>query len=79
MTAAGVTDVDVLRRLGAVEAYLRVKRTLPGVSLNLLYALHGALTDTHWARIGDAARTALLFEVDARQSPAGDGTERKLP
>lgn len=63
---SGIASEEDLRRLGVVEAYLRVRQSEQGLSLNMLYALHGALTGTHWAKIGVDDRAALLYEVDAR-------------
>lgn len=68
----GIRTEEQLRRLGAVKAYLRVKQTQSGISLNLLYALHGALTGVHWSEIGADARAALLLEVDAREALSAD-------
>lgn len=45
----GIDTIDELRRVGSVEAYLRLKtRFGRRISLNMLYALEGALTGTHW-------------------------------
>jgi DNA transformation protein len=45
MAGAGITSVEHLRNMGSVAAYVRAKRTGANVSLNLLWALEGALTD----------------------------------
>jgi DNA transformation protein len=45
---AGVATVDDLERLGSVEAFLRVSEARPEASVNLLYALEGALIDVRW-------------------------------
>ena len=37
-----------LEAVGTVEAFMRVKRAGFKPSLNLLYALEGALRDCHW-------------------------------
>jgi len=37
-----------LRELGAARAYVRTRRVNPRVSLNLLWALEGALTGLPW-------------------------------
>ncbi len=56
-----------LEAMGAVMAYKILKHHPPGdVTLNLLYALHGALTDTHW--------TGLSPDVKARLEAAGPMT-----
>ena len=38
------------------------------VSLNMLYAIEGALTNMHWNKLDRATREALLMEVDAREA-----------
>lgn len=63
--AAGIHDVQQLEDLGAVEAYLKIKRQGIAVSLNMLYAIEGALTNTHWNKLDRATREALLMAVDA--------------
>ena len=79
---AGVRTVDELRRLGAVEVFLRVRRAGQRPSLNLLWALEGALTGLPWAIVARTERTRLLLlELDdrARQaSPAGMADRRLL-
>ncbi len=45
LAAAGITSVQTLRELGAVEAYRRVRSRDPRASLNLLWALEGAVTE----------------------------------
>jgi len=63
---AGIHSVKQLSDLGAVEAYLTIKRKGAAVSLNMLYAIEGALTNTHWNKLDRATREALLMAVDAR-------------
>ena len=48
LAAAGITSVETLQRLGSVEAYRRVRAHDPRASLNLLWALEGALTGRPW-------------------------------
>ncbi|MFP2924332.1 TfoX/Sxy family protein [Pyxidicoccus sp. 3LG] len=49
LRAVGIHDEATLRALGATEAYRRLKAAFPRqVSAVALYALHGALTNTHW-------------------------------
>lgn len=61
----GVRTQEDLEQLGAVEAYMRVKRAGFKPSLNLLYALEGALLDCHWQEVPDARRSELVLAVDA--------------
>lgn len=48
LTAADITTVAQLRRLGSVAAYSKAKRSGVNVSPNLLLALEGALTGLPW-------------------------------
>ncbi len=65
LNAAGINSVAQLRRLGALRAYTRVLESGQKVSLNLLWALAGALSNTHWARLPPDERSALLRQYDA--------------
>jgi hypothetical protein len=51
----GLRTLDDLAAIGAVEAFMRVKRAGFKPSLNLLYALEGALLDCHWQEVPDDA------------------------
>jgi DNA transformation protein len=48
-----------------VAAYAQVKRTQPNASLNLLWALEGALTDTRWQDVARLHRTSLLLALES--------------
>lgn len=60
---AGIKTVEQLRKLGAVRAYVQVK-SAGKVSLNLLWAIEGALTDTHWQVVAKQERLRLLLELE---------------
>lgn len=64
LAAAGITTLGRLRELGAVAAYVKVKRAGQPVSLNLLWALEGALTGTPWQAVAREHRTRLLMALD---------------
>lgn len=67
LAQAGIATVAPLRRLGAVGAFLRVRRIVPGASLNLLYALAGALDGSDWRVVKRTRRLELLLQLeDAR-------------
>jgi DNA transformation protein len=70
LSAAGITTLAQLRRLGSVAAYARVKRTQGHVSLNLLWALEGALTDLPWQVVAREHRTSLLLALEEHQRVA---------
>lgn len=61
----GVRTLDDLRALGSLEAFVKLKRAGFKPSLNLLYALEGALLDCHWQDIPDGRRSDLVLAADA--------------
>lgn len=61
---AGIHGVEELRELGAVRAYLQVKQTGAPASLNLLWALEGAITGRHWLEVARHDRLRLLLELE---------------
>ncbi|WFC41647.1 TfoX/Sxy family protein [Pseudoxanthomonas sp. SE1] len=61
----GLRTQEDLESVGAVEAFIRVKRAGFRPSLNLLYALEGALLDCHWQQLPEDRRSALLVAYDA--------------
>lgn len=61
---AGITTAEQLRATGAVQAFVAVKRAGQPASLNLLWALEGALTGRHWKDVARADRTRLLIALD---------------
>lgn len=64
LARAGIHTVDDLRKAGAVQAYVAVKRAGVPTSLNLLWALEGALTGQHWKDVARNDRTSLLLALD---------------
>jgi len=64
LRAAGITDAANLRALGAVAAYLQVKRSGQGASLNLLWALEGALSGRHWQQVARDDRLRLMLALE---------------
>ncbi len=65
LIAVGITDVDTLRNLGPANAYHRVKTAFPNdTSLNLLWALQGALMESHWHDIPLDLKRQLLQELE---------------
>ena len=69
LRAVGIDSPEELRRVGAVEAYVRLKETHPfDISVVFLYALHGAVTDTDWRQLSESTRARLRREVMRRNS-----------
>ena len=59
----GVRSLDDLKAVGALAAYVRVKRAGFKPSLNLLYALEGAILDCHWQDVPEERRSLLILEA----------------
>ena len=66
LAAAGITSVEALRELGAVEAYRRVRSRDPRASLNLLWALEGAVSGRPWQEVARNDRLSLLLQLENR-------------
>jgi TfoX C-terminal domain len=64
----GVRTQEDLQRLGPVEAFMKVKRAGFRPSLNLLYALAGAIENCHWADLPDATKTSLVLAAESAES-----------
>ena len=79
LASAGITSVAQLRQLGSVAAYAQVKRRGGAVSLNLLWALEGALTGIGWQDVARLHRTSLLLALeDYEHRTNGPGLEGLL-
>ncbi len=64
LDSIGVCSEDDLRKLGVVDAYRRLKHANPkGVSLNMLYAMQGALMNIHWNQVSDEIKEDLRRRV----------------
>src|SRR5690606_31959147 len=61
----GLRTQEDLVAAGPVDAFMRVRRAGFKPSLNMLYALEGALQDCHWQEIPEARRTELVAAVEA--------------
>ena len=68
---AGISSFAELEECGAVEAYLAIKREGIPVSLNMLYAIHGALNGVPWNTIDRGEREELIRELDDRMEEDG--------
>jgi DNA transformation protein len=68
LVAAGIHNLAQLRALGSVAAFDRVKRSNSTASLNLLWALEGALTGLPWQTVAREHRTSLLLALEHLRS-----------
>ena len=72
LAQAGIRTLEQLRELGAVRAYVQVKRSGACSSLNLLWAMEGALSGRHWQEVAKHDRLSLLLELeDVENEPKG--------
>lgn len=60
----GIATAEDLQRAGSIQAFVAVKRAGQPASLNLLWALEGALTGQHWKHVARTERTRLLIALD---------------
>ncbi|MDR1076718.1 MAG: TfoX/Sxy family protein [Xanthomonadaceae bacterium] len=60
----GLRTHEDLSAVGAVDAFVRVRRAGFKPSISLLYTLEGALTGQHWQRIPEARRLELRVELE---------------
>jgi len=73
LAEVGIHSAEELRRIGALEAFLALRRAGSGRSLNLLWALVGALEPwpegRDWREVAASeARLPLLLAVETRES-----------
>lgn len=64
LAQAGIRTIEQLREIGAVRAYVQVKQRTRGASLNLLWAMEGALSGRHWQDVARHDRLRLLLELE---------------
>ncbi len=66
--AAGIHTTAALRALGSVPAFVAVRQAGQQPSLNLLWALEGALSGRDWKSVAQQERTPLLMQLDDLES-----------
>lgn len=62
---SGIGTEAQLRQIGAIAAYAQVKQQHQNASLNLLWALEGALQNLPWQEIAKHQRQELILALDA--------------
>jgi DNA transformation protein len=66
LNEAGITSETQLRRMGSVKAYQAVQAAGRKPSLNLLWAIEGALAGQAWQTIAQQDRLALLLALEQK-------------
>jgi DNA transformation protein len=64
LAVAGIETEGQLRKKGAAAAFIAVKHAGCAPSLNLLWAIEGALTDRDWKEVAKNDRLSLLTQVE---------------
>lgn len=64
LRAVGISTEAELRSAGVEFAYLAVRQRNSSVSLNLLWALYGALHDVDWRDVSDGTKAALREAIE---------------
>ena len=64
LAGIGISTPEQLAAQDPFEVYRRLKAAQPGVSLNLLYALIGAVEHRDWRAVAREDRTAILLRLD---------------
>jgi hypothetical protein len=72
----GLRTQEDLAAVGPVEAYVKVRRAGFRPSLNLLYAIEGALTGCHWQQVPEPRRQQLVREAEVRVAALPDPRKR---
>ncbi|HEX2668265.1 MAG TPA: TfoX/Sxy family protein [Gammaproteobacteria bacterium] len=79
LAKAGIHSLDDLRAQGSVQAYLAVSRIWKGASLNLLWALEGAVTGRHWLEVARGERLDLLTRLETAREALAPVARKKRP
>ncbi len=66
LARVGITTVAQLREAGSVGAYEKLVLAGVPVSLNMLWAMEGALSDRDWRVVAKEDRLWLLTELELR-------------
>lgn len=64
LAGLGIHDTETLRRADPYRVYARLKAQGAPVSLNLLYALIGAIEDRDWREVQRTERSGILLRLD---------------
>lgn len=78
LRAAGISTLAQLKKHGSIKAYVKVRAIDKRASLNLLWALEGALSGRTWQDVARNDRLRLLLAVEDRLRPtAGTAGPKK--
>ena len=75
----GIRSLDELKAAGALPAYVRIKRAGFKPSLNLLYAMEGAILGCHWQELPAERRSELIVAADAAVALLPQPKYKRMP
>lgn len=64
LAAIGIASAEQLLAEDPFAVYVRLKNAQPKVSLNMLYALIGAVEGMHWQQVQRERRAEILMRLD---------------
>jgi DNA transformation protein and related proteins len=64
LASAGITSAAQLRKADLYKLYAQIKAKHPRTSINLLYAMMGAVDDVDWRDVAKDRRTEVLLRLD---------------
>ena len=65
LNAIGIFNQEQVENTDPVEAYMKMKSRGMKVSINIIYAIYGAIHTLHWTRIPVEERSRLIHKLDA--------------
>jgi DNA transformation protein and related proteins len=63
LNSIGVYSIEDLRRMGSIRAFVLLKEHGFNVSMNMLYAMEGALLGIHWKKLPGGIKAELREAV----------------
>ena len=75
----GIRSLDDLKSTGSLAAFVRIKRAGFKPSLNLLYAMEGAILDCHWQELPEDRRGELILAADAAVALLPQPKYKRMP
>jgi DNA transformation protein and related proteins len=75
----GIRTQTDLEQIGSLGAYIKVKRAGFKPSMNLLYALEGAILGCHWQEIPAERRSELILAADEEVAKLPQPKYKRMP
>jgi len=71
LASVGINTIEKFRTMGSVVAYVKLLRGCTNIGPNMLWALEGALTNTHWEQVAreHGPRLLAVLEQYEKENP----------